>query len=292
MKFNITILLFAVLFCSCNVQSSLRKVERKEHFVLYDAIHFRGKPNLESEGLKPVILLYEARLTKRDDAGRVVLDVEKVTNEAKKAAQIPEVIVSTDIEKWYGDRSFSDEELANRFKRLFDLFKKENPKLKIGNYGMAPSSLNIYRYRYNHAGKSGDSLMLASWRKMNERRFAAMPHADILFPCLYIPEPNIESWEKDFKTTVEEIRKHDTEKPIIVYLWPAYYDLPWSEHNRLIVDAELWRSILEIAYKYADGAVLWASPVDKDKNRIYWDDPKVQAVWQVTREFIKEKELL
>ena len=290
MNTKITILLCAITFYSCIGAPTSNNVDENKDFPLYDAMFFRGKPNLESEGLRPFILLYENRLTKIDDNGKLVLDTEKVTNEAIKAAQNPDVVVSTDIEKWYGDSSISDEELADRFKSLFDLFKQDNPKLKIGNYGVAPSNLNVYRF-YDK-GKTEDSLLLARWRKNNERRFAAMTHVDIIFPALYIPEPDIVSWEKDFKTTIEEIRKHNSEKPIIVYLWPAFYDAPWSEYNRLIMDPDLWKSILEVAYKYADGAVLWASPVDKDKNHIYWDDPKVQAVWQVTREFIKEKELL
>ena len=288
MRFKILIVLFTVLCSSCNIQSLITG-KKKSEFVLYDAIAFKNKPNLESEGLEPIILLYEHRLTKTDDSDKLILDHDKVSIEAKQASKTPNVIVSTDIEKWYGDRSVSDEEMSNRFKELFNIFKQENPKLKIGNYGIAPSSLNIYRFYDKN--KTENSLLIERWRKNNERRFIVLSHVDIITPSLYIPEPDIKSWEQDFITTIEEIKKHSKDKPIIVYLWPAYYDAPWSEYNRLIVDADLWKAMLEIAYKYADGAIIWASSLDKDKNVISWDDPKVQAVWEVTQNFIKEKKL-
>lgn len=289
MEFKIFILFFTIICTSCKSQSLTNDEEKKDNFVLYDAMAFENKPNLESEGLKPIILLYENRLTKKDDSGKLILDFHKISKEAKQAAKTPEVIVSTDIERWNGDRSVSGEEMSNRFKELFDIFKQENPKVKIGNYGIAPSSLNIYRFYDKN--KTKDSVLIEHWKKKNEKRFAALSHVDIIMPSLYIPEPDIKSWEQDFKTTIEEIRRHDKEKPIVVYLWPAYYDAPWSEYNRLIVDAGLWKSMLEIAYKYADSAIIWASKVDKDKNVIYWDDPKVQKIWRVTQNFIKEKGL-
>ena len=289
MKIQLFIVLFSIFLNSCIAQSSSNNQDKKDQFVLYDAIQFKNKPSLESEGLKPIILLYENRLTKTDDADKLVLDHDKISKEAKQAAKTPEVIVATDIEKWYGDQSVSTEEMSNRFKELFDAFKEENPNLKIGNYGVAPSSLNVYRFYDKN--KTENSLLIERWKKNNEKRFSVLPHVDIITPSLYIPEPDIKSWEQDFKTTIEEIRKYDKEKKIIVYIWPAYYDAPWSEYNRLIVDAELWKSILEITYKYADSAIIWASGVDKDKNAIYWDDPKVQAVWKVTQDFIKEKKL-
>lgn len=285
----IILLLFCLLNLQCNIKHSKNII--KNDFVLYDAMYFANKPNLEEEGLKPIILLYEYRLTKNDpdDESKLILDMNKVSIEATQAAQRPEVVVSADIEQWYDDESVSEEELADRLKTLIDMFKGENPNLKIGNYGVAPSNLNVFRFYDKN--ETSDSLLIERWRKYNSKRFSAIEHVDIILPPLYIPEPDIESWKKDFISTIEEIKKHDDQKPIIVYIWPAYYDAPWSSFNRLIVDSELWKSILETSYEYADGAIIWSSRFDKNKNVIYWDDPKVQDIWKVTQEFIKDKNL-
>ncbi len=292
---SLTLLLIAVILSSIAFSACESKSKSKEGFVLYDAMFFRNKPNLESEGLKPIILLYENRLTRKDDSGKAVLDFEKVKKEAKSAAKRPDVVVSTDIEEWFSDSSVSNEEMSKRFKELFDIFKQENPNVTIGNYGIAPSNLNVYRFydkkRTEESENTENSKLIEQWRKNNEKRFAAIPLLDMIMPALYIPDTDIEAWEIDFITTIEEIRKHDKEKPIVVYLWPAYYDAPWSEYNRLIVEPELWKAMLEVSYKYADSAIIWASNVDKDKNQIYWEDPKVQEIWRVTQEFIEEKEL-
>ncbi len=286
----IVLVLSSIAFSACQSES-----KTKEGFVLYDAMLFKNKPNLETDGLKPIVLLYEHRLTMKDDSGKVVLDYEKIRREAKKAAKRPEVVVSTDIEKWYSDSSVSDEEMKSRFNELFDIFREENPNVTIGNYGIAPSSLNIYRFydrkRKEDSDETENSKLIEQWRKNNERRFVVMPLVDMITPCLYTPEPNIKAWEEDFKTTIEEIRKHDKEKPIVVYLWPAYYDAPWSEYNRLIIEADLWKEILEITYKYADSAIIWSGSVDKDRNPVYWNDPKVQEVWKITKKFIEDKGL-
>lgn len=285
------IFLCLVIVLGCSATTSSKEKVKKKEFVLYDAMFFKGKPNLEKEGLEPIILLYEARLTKPDplNPGKVIPDPEKISSQARLAAKLPDVVVSTDIEKWYGDRSLSDEEMNNRFKTLFDTFRKENPGVKIGNYGIAPSNLCVYRF-YDKNKTPGD-VLVSRWQENNKRRFAAIENCDLLFPSLYIAEPDIRSWKKDLVTTIREIKRYDKEKPVILYLWPAYYDAPWSEYNRLIVDPVIWRKMLKISRRCADGAVIWASNVDKDKNVIYWTDPRVQAIWEETRKFIRAHRL-
>jgi len=280
-----------VALTSCDVYSFSNGKTKQKQFVLYDAMYFKNKPNLEKDGLKPIILLYESTLTKPDpdNPKKVILDPEKISTQAKLAAQRPEVIVSTDIEKWFGDGSVSSDEMNNRFGILFDAFRKENPKVKIGNYGVAPSNLCVYRFYDKN--KTSNDILVSKWKESNKRRFASIQNCDILFPSVYMAEPDIKSWKQDLITTINEIKLYNKDKPIILYLWPAYYDAPWSEYNRLIMDSQIWKEMLEISYEYADGAVIWASNVDKNKQVIYWTDPKVQEIWRVTKEFIKEKNL-
>lgn len=262
---------------------------RKKTFALYDAMHYANKPDLGPEGLKPVILLYESTLTSRDPQNqtKMIIDPSKMSKQAALAKQRPDVIVSTDIEQWFDDKDLSGAEMNNRFKILFEAFKKENPAVKIGNYGLAPSCLNIYRF-YDKS-KSRNDQLLASWRAFNAKRFASIQHADIIFPSLYIPDPNIASWKEDFITTMKEIKRQDPEKPVVVYLWPAYYNAPWSEYSCVIVKPEIWKEMLETAYEYADGAIIWAMGTDKNKKKIYWTDPAVQQIWNTTRAFMIEK---
>jgi hypothetical protein len=289
-RIEILMFLLFVLDFSGACSFSLEKRNQKQ-FVLYDAMFFKNKPNLEKEGLKPIILLYEGTLTMTDPSNpkKVILDPEKISFQAKQASKRPEVVVSTDIEQWYGDGSVSAEEMSNRFKALFETFRRENPNVKIGNYGVAPSNLCVYRF-YDKNKTSNDAL-ISKWKESNKKRFASIEHSDIIFPSVYMAEPDIKSWKQDLITTISEIKRYNKDKPVILYLWPAYYDAPWSEYNRLIMDSKIWKEMLEISFEYADGAVIWASNLDKNKNVIFWTDPRVQKIWEETQKFIKAHKL-
>lgn len=254
-------------------------------FEFYDAIPYQGKPDLSSEGLLPINLIYEASLTKPDPSTKngIILDYDKINELAEMTAVFPHITVSTDVEHWFGDTSVDEYEMLYRFTNLFNRFRNYNPDVFIGNYGVAPSALCVYRF-YD-GGVKDEGTLLRDWRKNNQKRFRSLGAVDAAMPSVYIAEPNITSWIKDLQITVEEIRKY-TNKKIIVYIWPQYYDKADSPYFKEFVSPEIWLQMLEAVYQYCDGAIIWSSTKDKDGNSIHWNEPRVQALWNVTKIFI------
>ena len=164
-----------------------------KQFALYDAIAYPGKPDLTSEGLLPVYLMYEASLTKANPANpnRAILDMDKVNIQAELAAEFPHVIVSTDIEDWFNDGSIDEDEMHDRFKTMFDVFREKNSNVIIGNYGIAPSALCVYRY-YNR-DKWDDETIIQNWKDNNARRWKSVGASDVIMPVVYIAEPDIDA---------------------------------------------------------------------------------------------------
>lgn len=274
-----------VLLCLLGLFSVTIFLFAQKKFELYDAMAFPGKPNLTSEGLLPVFLMYEAAITSVDfDTDKAVLDMDKINELAMLAAVFPNTMISTDIEEWFGDASVDQYEMFSRFSTLFDAFREKNPNVVIGNYGIAPSSLPVYRY-YN-SGKMEETELLRNWRTNNSKRWKSIEAADVITPVLYIAEPNIESWIRDLEITIEEIKSHNSDKKIIVYIWPQYYDKPDSPYNREVIAPELWRQMLEAVYDNCDGAIIWSSNSDKEGNAVRWNSEEIQAIWTETKKFI------
>lgn len=279
----------AFLVCTIILLFSTNDVvaQQEKIFELYDAIPYQGKPDLRIEGLLPLNLIYEASLTKKDPSttNGVVLDNDKIEELAEIAAVLPYVTVSTDIEHWFGDNNVDEQEMLNRFLALFSVFRNHNQNISIGNYGIAPSALCVYRF-YD-GGKKDETTLLNDWRNSNHKRFVSLGAVDVVMPAVYIAEPNVDSWIRDLQTTVEEIRKYTTKK-ILVYIWPQYYDKSDSPYYREFINPEIWRQMLEAVYSYCDGAIIWSGTKDKDGNNIHWSESRVQNFWNETKRFISK----
>lgn len=259
-------------------------IERK--FALYDAMNYPGKPDLTNEGVLPVYLIYENALTTSGTAGAndVVLDMDKVEVMAELASQFPYVMVSTDIEDWFGDAKVDQDIMFDRFNIMFDVFRSKSSSIQIGNYGIAPSALCVYRF-YNK-DRWEEDVLIQNWKSSNAKRWKSIDAADVIMPVVYIAEPNIESWIKDLDITITEIKKYNTNKKIIVYIWPQYYNKPDSPYNSEIIDAETWMKMLEAVYEKCDGAIIWSGRTDKNGSTIHWNDAKIQAIWSNTKAFV------
>ena len=78
-------------------------------------------------------------------------------------------------------------------------------------------------------------------------------------------------------------------KKVIGYIWPQYYNLKYNPYYQKFISPEDWRAVLEACYKYLDGVVIWAHGRDEDnKTYVKWSDSRVQAMYEVTKEFISE----
>ena len=262
-------------------ETFITEEEYTSKFAIFDALAYPGKPSLEPEGLLPLNLIYEVHLTKPTSVGSnsVILDIGKINTMAELASEFPDVMVSTDVEDWWG---LDQHEMHNRFSTIFNKFREKNSSVTIGNYAIATSALCVRRF-YN-PGKT-DNAILTEWRNYNAARWKTLEIADAAMPVAYIAEPNIDSWVRDLQITANEIRKH-SDKKIYVYIWPQYYDKPDSPYYRKFVSPEIWRQMLEATYQYCDGVILWSSTRDENDEPARWNRPELQAMWQTTKDFI------
>lgn len=279
-------ILLSLTLCYVSTAYCSNKERETKQFFIYDAISYIGKPDLSQDGLQPVYLMYEVTLTKKesDHSSKVILDFNKIERQARLASLFPETMISTDIEQWYYEPSLTDQEIEQRFDTLFSYFRQKiSSKITIGNYGAAPTALCVHRYY--HPKMSEDSILM-TWRKSNKKRWAALKYADVAQPSLYIAEPDIKSWIKDLQITVKEIKKHYPNKKIIAYIWPQYYDKKDSPYYKQFISPHIWKQMLEAAYTYCDGSIIWSSRTDENNQSVFWNDLRVQQIWEVTKQFI------
>lgn len=274
------------------IAAILATVANAKDFIIYDRMDYVGKPNLASENLSKVFLVYESELVKPDPTGRRkhgVLDLEKIQKLARQSHQEGYRTISLDIESWFSGKEgqlLTPEELETDFNQVFSIFRKENPQAFICNYGLPMENLSVIRF-FRPTASYED--VLSKWREFSKRRHLATKSCDYLNPVLYIADPDIKNWERDVKTTVNEMRQRFPTKPIIGYLWPQYYSATGSPHFKQFIDAKTWRQMLDISHKYMDGVIIWSDKRDDNNQIVKWNDPRVQAIMQETKSFISSQ---
>ena len=250
-----------------------------KEFVVYDCLGYPGKADLSTDALSRLKLVYESRLL---SDGRI--DLEKINACIAEANKAGIKTISTDIESWYWDESYSNESLKDSLAVIFDVFRKGIEGVSVGNYGIPLGTLNIARYVEEMAGKTDEELMEVLTGSSN--RLAAGEVSDVLYPCFYCYGPEIDQWVEDLKITVDYIKKYYPDKKIVGYLWSQYYDWKTSPYYMQFITEEKYLQMLEAAYECLDGVVLWAHGRDADnKTKVSWEDERVQAIYCAIKTF-------
>ncbi|WP_232462237.1 hypothetical protein [Neisseria chenwenguii] len=260
-----------------------------KEFVVYDRMDYVGKPDLTADGLSKVFLVYESELVMPDPTGKRkhgVLNEKRIRELAKQSYRAGYRTISTDIETWFADKGgqiLSPQELKNNFARMYRIFREENPRAFISNYGLPGEHLNAIRhYRPNESNQA----ILDKWQQVNKRRHMTAAISDYANPVLYITSPDIAQWETDVKTTVDDIKKRMPNKKIIGYIWPQYYSATGSPHFKKFIDGKRWRQMLDISYKYMDGVIIWSDKRDENGKIVRWGDPRTEEMMAATKAFI------
>ena len=251
----------------------------EKEFVVYDRLAYQGKPDLSADGLLPINLIYEAGLL---TDGRI--DMDKINARIMEANEAGIKAVSTDIESWYWGGKYTNEALKDSLNKVFDAFRNGIEGVSIGNYGVPIGTLNIARNVEHNKGKTDEEIL--DKLKSSNNRLAAGEVSDVLYPSLYIYNPDIGQWVEDMKTTVAYIRTYYPDKKIVGYIWPQYYDWKTNPYYMQFITEEKFLQMLEAAYEHLDGVVLWAHGRDTDNmTKVRWDDPRVQSIYRAIRTF-------
>lgn len=277
--------LFLIFILSAFFLSALSQ----KQFELFDAMPYIGKPDLSSECLSPIYLMYESTLTKQDTAGRykVVLDSTKLEKQAFVASLFPSVVVSTDIEEWYGNRNVDASTMKAWYQKVFESFKIKNKNVIVGNYGLPIANLNLRRF--NRIATEEE--VIDEWKRASAKRMHSGSINDYLSPSFYIATPDTTQWLIDLEISTKYLREHFPDKKIYAYIWPQYYDFKDSPYFKTFMSPEIWETILNGCYKYLDGAIIWSSVFDENHNYIHWKEKRVQEIWDITKKFIVDKNI-
>jgi hypothetical protein len=225
-------------------------------------------------------LIYEAHLL---TDGKI--DMDKINARIAEANEVGIKAISTDIESWYWGRKHSNASLKDSLAKVFDAFRAGVEGASVGNYGVPIGTLNIARYVEHNAGKSNEDI-IKLWKDSNIR-LAAGEAADVLYPCFYAMNPDVDQWITDLKTTVEYIREYYPDKKIVGYMWSQYYDWKTNPYYMQFISEENFLKMLEAAYEHLDGVVLWAHGRDTDnKTKVQWEDERVQGIYRAIKTFM------
>lgn len=274
----------AVALCACMACGCCADPSEKE-FVIYDCLFYPGKPDLSADGLQKIKLIYESHLLTDG-----LIDMDKINARIQEANEAGIKTISTDIESWYWGGKYSGAYVKDSLEKVFDAFRNGIPGVILGNYGVPLGTLNIARNVEHNLGKSDEEILSLLMSANN--RLEAGEVSDVLYPSLYIYGPDVDQWIEDMKTTVEYAKAHYPGKKIVGYIWPQYYDWKTSPYYMQFIPEDKFLQMLEAAYEYLDGVVLWAHGRDTDnKTKVQWEDPRVQAIYRAVRTFVRKHDL-
>jgi hypothetical protein len=228
-----------------------------QSFPVFDGTLYQGKPQLP---LKPITIIYTGSMWKPSDNKDNLPNAATIATLARQAESTGIGVI--DVEHWPMDQGG-----FGKYESLLSQFKKSDPTVKFGYYGVVP--IRNYWGAIQGKGKPG----YTAWQQKNAGADPIGKTCDVIFPSLYTLYDDRAGWQKYAIAQIAEVRKYG--KPVYVFLWPEYADLSGK-----YIPADFWTMELETARKYADGIVIWGG-----ENHQTWND---QAPWWLaTQAFMK-----
>lgn len=248
-------------------------------FTLFNWVRYKNTPENLSPYLQPLGLSMQNLTTPDNKLDTSALQAFTVSLYGVRK------IVTLDIETWsYAKDSLT--ETIRRYINATDIFHSLNKHSLVGFYAAPP----YQRYSWKNLQKPE---AYSRWQTVNDSLKEFADKVDIFSPSAYCRDTSTCNWEKYIKANVDEIRtKYSKTKPIYFYIDPQYIvkDTVDGLVNHQFIDKMRWKKLLDIVYKYANGAVIWTSNKDENNKIIEWKDD--MEWWQVTKDFIKEKGLI
>lgn len=254
MNIALAALLAALAIPAPTTSPSLPIKNTEKPFVVYNSLHYRETPDLTSDGLHQIQLIYEDKLTSSPalGIGPRSFNESLISNASLSSKASPNTPVSLDIESWgLGD------DAMEKYTKSIKTFKSHS-STKVGLYGFFPANT---RYLYD-AISSNDTEKQRRWREKLQRRAIKVSNAvDIYMPSFYTWGKDFNAWEKTVIESTSLARSTDPNKPIYAFVWPQYYDNK-TPYALEFIDPKTWRRELEVLYKYTDGIIIWSSHKD------------------------------
>lgn len=228
---------------------------------VYQALAFRGQPQLNSLGFTPAHIIDRGIWT--DEKDRKTISPEKLRAVVARAASDGGLVV-LDIE----DHPLRDAPDLNIRKSVQTLAgaatiaREVAGQSPVGYYGLVPLS------EYWRPLDTSPTGRFNAWRADNRRLLPIAAAVDINMPSLYTHYDDQEGWVRQAETLVCEARQM-SDKPVVAFIWPEFH--PGSGSGGKAVPIDYWRLQLDTLSRIADGVVIWGG-YDMVHNRQYdWD---------------------
>lgn len=291
---NLNVIVYAiaiVLYCSITMQANAQT------FSVYNALLFKNTPDLSSQGLHKINIIYENQLLnfspdKPADVNSKILSVNALKSRAVSLEADPNVPVCIDIESWNPRIGPLGTLSLNKYLDVLTKFKNYNPNSKIGLWSVMP--FNDYILQYLSQKKSlgnrdpNANSYYSQWRKTNNFLKPIALKVDYSFPSFYgYYDNDYNQFEEHVKLQTQIVKGYNPRIKILGFIWPQYRLNGRGPY--IYKTAERWRFELETLSKYCDGVVIWSSPTQVDGKAEYFDENK--PWFQETLKFIKDHNL-
>lgn len=281
-----------------NVLARSNSYNRNHSFPIFDSIFYHKKPNLVDDyGFAKIQLIYAKHLwpqgTVFDSSAQTPKEPDEQTVRQLARSLSSDVIVCLDIEHWpiYDCDETTALNNIRKLSKIVDWMHQENPRLKIGYYGIFPARRYRVVYFYKKALASRGTPEWDSWKDQfeelkknyqdwqddNERAKKLARHVDIIFPSFYTGSDDTEIWQIFAITALNEAKQYY--KPVYPFLWPQYHT-----SNKVLglsfLSGKFWKLELETCHENADGVVIWSS------NKPNWNPDA--SWWLETEKFMSD----
>lgn len=259
-------------------------------FKVFNAMLYKGMPNLNNYGIFNLDVVYELELLSVDkveplNRKKRFIDYPKIKNRVKPN-KFNSNYVCLDVENWNTRIRQGGHQAKSNYLEVLNYVKSINSSNKFGFFGVVPFPHYIEEY---HKGKRVNHKLLNDWKENNTFLKDIYNKVDVYFPVLYTSSKDLVLYENLVKSQVEIIRLHNKSKPIYGFVWPQYYNPKNKQINYQFIDGDVWGQQLEILKKYCDGIVIWGAPKDLNKKVINWDNNA--GWWVATQKFMKKYNL-
>lgn len=246
-------------------------------FVVFDATLYKNKPSFAGYPIRPITLLYEARLFPGKHAPTAMpleQTVRSIGKELRGASQ-PVII---DIERWplKGNPEVVKENVG-KLLTILSWMKAEAPNIRVGAYGTVPLP-DYWRAIRGPASKEHQA-----WQQDNDRLEELAAQLDALYPSLYTFYPDRQGWVNFAVAQLTEAKRKANGKPVYAFLWPQYHDSN-AKLRLQPVEQDYWELQLNTVYQHADGLVIWGGWGDHGAES--WNEEA--PWWQVTKRFMRQ----
>ncbi len=251
-------------------------VTPQRSFIVFDGTLYKNKPSFAGHPIRPVTLLYEARLFPGNNAPTAMPSEQTIRSIGKELQKTPEPVV-IDIERWMlkGDAQTVKANVSKMLKVL-SWIKAEAPDIQIGAYGTVPLP-DYWRAIRGQASKE-----YHAWQQDNDRLDEMTAQLDALYPSLYTFYQDRQGWVTYAVAQLREAKRKAQGKPVYAFLWPQYHESN-STLRLQPIEPDYWELQLNTVYQHADGLVIWggwgANGPEPWNEEASW--------WQVTKRFLK-----